>query len=526
MRSFWLFIGCMCSLQAVLSAQSQPVWATDIAPILYDHCVSCHRAGGVGGFALETWTDAKTQADGIKNAVETRNMPPWRANPAYRHFKNENYLTEQEIQTIAEWVDGDRLPGDLTQAPALPNFQNGSQLTSVDLQLTTPQFTIFSDNDIYRAFVFPTEVLSDRFFNEIEFIPGNDAIIHHMVLYTDPTNTPLIRDQQDPGPGFSTNGMVGNVTPQATLIGEWTPGGTPIKLPPQFGYRVPANGYFILEIHFAPGHLNQTDEGSTVNIRFTGNNPRELYYGALVAADTNYGLINPPFLIPANEERLLIGELKMTDLAPVPLSVFTLTPHAHVYGKSFKAYSYRPGFTDTIPLIDIPRWDFYWQATYTLQRPLRLNTNRRCRAEVWYDNTVNNPDNPNNPPVDVTWGESTTSEMLYLFATVAVYQNGDENILLDSSLLNVSALEPLAPDALWVGPNPVRDILEIRLGTPMTGMIDLMLTDMEGRVQRQWRERDLQRARVSVQNLPSGVYVLSVLQNGTPLATKKIVKNE
>jgi hypothetical protein len=216
----------------------------------------------------------------------------------------------------------------------------------------------------------------------------------------------------------------------------------------------------------------------------------------------------------------------MTDLAPVPLSVFTLTPHAHVYGKSFKAYSYRPGFTDTIPLIDIPRWDFYWQATYTLQRPLRLNTNRRCRAEVWYDNTVNNPDNPNNPPVDVTWGESTTSEMLYLFATVAVYQNGDENILLDSSLLNVSALEPLAPDALWVGPNPVRDILEIRLGTPMTGMIDLMLTDMEGRVQRQWRERDLQRARVSVQNLPSGVYVLSLLQNGTPLATKKIVKNE
>lgn len=493
---------------------SQVNWASDIAPILYDHCVTCHRAGGVGGFPLETWTDAKNNADAVLAAVETRNMPPWRANPSYRHFKNENYLSDNEIQTIAAWVNGGQLPGDISQAPPLPNFQNGSQLTSVDIQLVTPQYTILSDNDIYRAFVFPTDIPADKFFNEIEILPGNDEIIHHVVLYTDPTNEPLLRDQADPGPGFTTNGMVGNVTPQATLIGEWTPGGTPIKLPAQFGYRIPANGYFIFEIHFAPGHLNQTDEGSTINIRLTGNNPRELYYGALVAADSTFGLVNPPFKIPANTEHLLIGELSVSDLAPLPLSVFSLTPHAHVYGKSFKAYSYRPGFTDTIPLIDIPKWDFYWQSTYTLQKPIKLTTNRRCRAEVWYDNTTNNPENPHNPPVDVWWGEKTTDEMLYLFATVAIWKQGDENIILDSTLLASPVVNVPAGDQFGIGPNPVNDVLDIKSGNVLHGMVELAIIDMEGRVQRQWRERDLERTRISTASLLPGTYVLQIRHEG------------
>ncbi|MBU6343588.1 MAG: hypothetical protein KGS48_18975, partial [Bacteroidetes bacterium] len=258
-------------------------WATDVAPILYDHCVSCHRVGGVGNFPLETWSDAKNNAGAVLAAVESRNMPPWRANPAYRHFKDENYLSTAEIQKISDWVNGGKLPGNLSDAPPLPNFVNGSQLSAVDMVIETPAYTVQQWTDEYRAFAIPTGVSVDAFFNEIEIVPGNDAIIHHIVLYTDPTNEPLLRDQADPGPGFKTNGMVGNITQNASLIGEWTPGGTPIKLPSNFGYRIPANGYFIFEIHFAPGHLNQTDEGSHINLKLTSNPPRELYYGALIA---------------------------------------------------------------------------------------------------------------------------------------------------------------------------------------------------------------------------------------------------
>ena len=452
---------------AVVPSQAQNTWATEVAPILYKHCVTCHRVGGVGNFSLQTWTDAKANAFPMLEAVESRYMPPWRADPAYRHFKDENYLTDAEIQTIAAWVNGDQLPGDLAQAPPLPNFQNGSQLSAVDLSLETPQYTLSQWTDEYRAFVIPTGITTDAFFNEIEIIPGNDMIIHHMVLYTDPTEEPMLRDLAEPGPGFATNGMVGNITENATLIGEWTPGGTPIKMPANFGYRIPANGYFIVEIHFAPGHINQSDEGSLINLKLTENPDRELYYGALVAADTTFGLLNPPFLIPANSERTLLAELPVSELAGgLPLSVFSLTPHAHVVCKSFKAYAYRPGFTDTIPLINIPQWDFHWQSTYTLRKPLKLAGNRISRAEVVYDNTENNPDNPNSPPVDVGWGEKTTDEMLFLFATVALYESGDENLILDSTLLT-STLEIGASDGNFsIQPNPVNDILDIRSKLP------------------------------------------------------------
>ncbi|MEO6038725.1 MAG: T9SS type A sorting domain-containing protein [Saprospiraceae bacterium] len=503
-----------------LNAQT---WANEIAPIFYQHCVSCHRAGGVGAFPLETWSDAQNNAAAILTAVESRYMPPWRADPAYRHFKDENYLSDTEIATIAAWVGGDQLPGDLSQAPPLPNFQNDSQLSSVDMSLLTPEYTVAQNTDEYRAFAIPTGVGMDKFFNEIEILPGNDAIIHHIVLYTDPTNEPLLLDQADPGPGFKTNGMVGNITQNAELIGEWTPGGTPIKLPANFGYRIPKNGYFIFEIHFAPGHQGQTDAGSAINLHFSTNFNREVYYGVLTYGDNSSGLVNPPFMIPANTERTLLADLPTSWLSPVPLSVLSLTPHAHVVAKSFKAYSYRPGFTDTIPLIDVPKWDFHWQGTYTLRKPLRLNTNRTTRAEVVYDNTVNNPENPFDPPQDVWWGEKTSDEMLYLFASVVTYKTGDENIILDSTLL-VGAPEVVALDeGFRVGPNPVDDVLDIRSAVPVVGLLDLLLTDMQGRVCRQWRERDLIHSRTSVRDLAPGLYVLHIRQPGR-VSTYKVLK--
>jgi hypothetical protein len=505
-------------------AAQQPTWAEDIAPILYQHCVSCHRVDGVGGFTLETWTDAKNAADGMLESIESRYMPPWRADPAYRHFKDENYLSDSEIASIAAWVNGDRLPGDLSQAPPLPNFQNGSQLSAVDLVLETPSYTLAQNTDEYRAFAIPINLGSVKYFNEIEILPGNDAIIHHIVLYVDPTDEALQKDLADPAPGFQTNGSVGSITQNAQLIGEWTPGGTPIKLPPQFGYKIPPNGFFIMELHLAPGHQGETEEGSQINLKLTNHTPiRELYYSVLSYADPIFGLVNPPFKIPANTTHKLISELKVSSYSSLPVSVFSLTPHAHVFGKSFKAYAYRLGQADTIPLINVPKWDFFWQSTYTLQKPIKLTTAHRCRAEVVYDNTVNNPHNPNSPPKDVFWGENTSDEMLYLFATLALYQTGDENIVLDSMLLVEAPVVQVEDDVLQVMPNPIGDVLELRAKTALQGTSDLMLIDLNGRILRQWREQDLQRSRTSVRDIPAGTYMLRLEHEGKS-RTYKVIK--
>ena len=518
--SIALFIGMIPSI----GFGQTPTWSADIAPILYNHCGTCHRTGGIGPFSVETYTEVSDHAFSILDAVISREMPPWRADPDYRHFKDENLLSDAQINAIQDWVLGGKPAGDLSQAPPFPNFQSGSQLSQVDITLETPSYTVAQVTDEYRAFVIPTNVNQDKFFNEIEIDPGNDAIVHHIVVYTDPTDDPLIRDQADPGPGFKTNGMVGNITLNATLIGEWTPGGTPIKLPPNFGYRIPANGYYIVELHFAPNNFGATDSGTQVRMKLTQPNVRELYYGVLVYGDSTSGLLNPPFMIPANTVRTLNAELKVSDLAPVPLSVFTLTPHAHVVCTSFKAFSYKTGSTDTIPLINIPRWDFHWQGTYQLQKPLKLATNRISRAEVVYDNTSNNPENPYDPPQDVWWGEKTTDEMLYLFATVAVYQAGDENIVLDSSLL-VGTQEPVfyGDEAFSVFPNPVNDLLDIAAKTAVSGKTEIWLNDLTGKTLRKTIENNFSRLQLPVGSLKPGFYVLYIRQNGR-ISTYKVMK--
>jgi hypothetical protein len=318
--------------------------------------------------------------------------------------------------------------------------------------------------------------------------------------------------------------MVGNITQNATLIGEWTPGGTPIKLPANFGYRIPANGYFIFEIHFAPNHLGQTDPGSFINLKLSNTVNRELYYGVLTYGDSTSGLINPPFIIPANTQHTLIADLPSQYLANgLALSIFSLTPHAHVVCKSFKAFSYRPGATDTIQLIDVPKWDFHWQSTYTLRKPLKLPGNRITRAVVTYDNTTDNPLNPNDPPKDVWWGEKTTDEMLYLFATVAVYKTGDENIVLDSTLLTATEQLALLSGQYTVSPNPAQDILEIRSDKTTSGISDLMLTGADGRIVRQWREAHPEHCRISVAGLPAGTYFLEI-RNGLEREVIRISK--
>jgi hypothetical protein len=497
------------------AAWGQTTWAADVAPIIYQHCTTCHRSGGVGNFPLETFWDSDNNADAMLYAIQSGSMPPYPANPDYRHFKEENVLTDAEVQTIVDWIDGGKVVGDLTQAPALPNFQNGSQLTSVDLALETPMFTIYQETDIYRAFIIPSGVTTDQYFNEIEFIPGNNAIIHHVVLYSDETDEGVNLDLADPGPGWSTNGMVGGITENATLIGEWTPGGTPIKMPSQFGYKIPANSYFIVEIHFAPNHLNQTDPGSLVNIRLNPDATRQLYYGVLVSADSTYGLLNPPFIIPANTVHTLQSEQTVENLAGVPLSLFTLTPHAHVFGKSFKAYGYYENNDDTIPLIDIPQWDFYWQGTYTLQKPLKMPTSMICHADVTYDNTVNNPNQPSATITDVHWGEKTTNEMLFLFGTVAVYQNGDENIILDSILLQTPSADLIVSDERFTIVNPLDQVLDVKTSKLLPGRVDFAITNIAGQLVRQWREDDLQHSRTSVESLTPGTYILQIRHANT-----------
>jgi len=101
-----------------------------------------------------------------------------------------------------------------------------------------------------------------------------------------------------------------------------------------------------------------------------------------------------------------------------PMTLVNLFPHLHLRGKAFQyEVIYPDGRTDTILKVD--KWDLNWQLAYTLAEPLPLPTGTRIKATAWWDNSANNPANPD-PKVDVAWGEQSWEEMLVGFMNVAV----------------------------------------------------------------------------------------------------------
>ena len=181
-------------LQAVMT-QGQMNWAENVAPILFDHCTKCHHPGGIGPSSFMTADEASNNAASILSAIMDDYMPPWPANPEDRHFINENVLTETEKSTIENWVMNGTPSGDLSLAPAPPTYNNQTQLAQVDFTGNTPPNASQAvTHDYYRTFVIPSNYSVDQFIDGIEIIPGNSEIVHHVVIYYDPTNECLSLD--------------------------------------------------------------------------------------------------------------------------------------------------------------------------------------------------------------------------------------------------------------------------------------------------------------------------------------------
>src|SRR6202047_5127295 len=89
----------------VSSSPASFTFHKDVLPILQKNCQTCHRPGQIGPFSLLDYQSARPWAKAIKNAVATKKMPPWFANPEYGHFDNDRSLKQAEIDTIVAWAN-------------------------------------------------------------------------------------------------------------------------------------------------------------------------------------------------------------------------------------------------------------------------------------------------------------------------------------------------------------------------------------------------------------------------------------
>jgi hypothetical protein len=372
-----------------------------IAPIVYNKCAGCHRAGESGPFPLTSYKEVAMRGAMIAAVTEKRYMPPWHAAPADVAYRDERRLTDQQIALIQAWVKGGMPEGDPANAPALPAFPVGWQLGKPDLIVSFPHAYRIPANgpDIYRDFVIPVGLAEDKWIRAIEVRPSTPKVIHHMLYYSDPSGTLRAKDQSGSVPGFA-----GLALPNGTIgYGGWASGTQPHFLPDGVARPFPKGADLIVQEHFHPDGKEETEQ-TVIGIYFAREAPeRRMLSVQLPNAFGIYAGVR----IPAGEKQYTVRD---SFTLPIDVDAFAVSAHAHYIGKTMKLTATLPS-GETKVLLNIPDWNFAWQDGYSFADMVALPKGTRLDGEVSWDNSDSNPRNPSTPPVLVTWGERSRDEM-------------------------------------------------------------------------------------------------------------------
>ena len=317
-------------------AQAQTVtYAEHIAPIIYSHCTSCHRAGEIGPFSLSNYSEVKAQDGLVKYVTSIQYMPPWKADPTYQQYQKVNILSASEIHLISDWVTQGSVRGDPTLEPALPVFPTGSLVGVPDLTISfAKSHTIVGNNtDEYRYFVIPTGLTQDKDLIALEMRPGNTSMVHHALFWADTTGSAAAADAATPEYGYAGNTqqvlLGGNLNKQ---LPTYVPGQKPTVLSNGIAHRIKAGSDLQVQIHYAPSPVLTSDSSSfnlffasTPATRYVKNHVMIPFFGTLVAPYTQ-------FTIPANQKREFHGVYTMPENA----SMISTMPHMHRLGTNWK----------------------------------------------------------------------------------------------------------------------------------------------------------------------------------------------
>jgi tetratricopeptide (TPR) repeat protein len=397
-------------------APAGPVSFADIAPIMFDRCGMCHHPGGAAPFSLLTYPSARQRATQVAAVTKSRFMPPWKSEPGYGEFIGQRPLSDAEIDLIQRWVADGALEGDRRGLPQ-PRWTEGWQLGKPDLVVTLSRpYALQADGtDVSRVFVLPLPVNTTRFVRGLEFRPGNPKVVHHANIRIDRTPASRQLDEQDPAPGYDGLILRSAVYPDGHFLG-WTPGQIAPLLPKGLAWRLDPGTDLVVEVHMRPSGKAEVVEPS-IGL-FFGDDPPERTPAMLRLGRQSID-------IAAGEK-----DYTVTDSfeLPVDVEVQAVQPHAHYRAREIRGVATLPDGTMKW-LIYIKDWDFRWQHVYRYATPLALPKGTTIAMRYTYDNSADNPQNPQQPPQRVLWGQWSKDEMGDLWIQVLTQNDRDLHIL-------------------------------------------------------------------------------------------------
>lgn len=369
------------------SGANTPTFSKDVAPILYQRCVTCHRPGEAAPMSLRSYTEVRPWAKAIKQQVAMRTMPPWHADPSVDHFSNDRRLSDTEVAAVVKWVDAGAPEGSPADTPKLPEFTQGWVIGKPDITVDMgKEFTIPATGVIpYKYFSVDPGFTEDTWIQAAEVRPSQRSQVHHILVFVQEGGKRVTRA----GEQFSD-----------MLIG-YAPGVPTITWDPDTAYLVKAGSKLLFQVHYTTNGKEAVDR-SVLGLKTRKDAPK---YRAFTGSALQFRLTIPP-----NDPNY---EAKAVYVFKEDVTLLDLTPHMHLRGKAFKyVITYPDGRSEE--LLNVPKYDFNWQLSYVLSDSRNVPAGSKMDVTAWYDNSANNKYNPD-PTQTVRWGDQTFEEMMIGF---------------------------------------------------------------------------------------------------------------
>ena len=361
---------------------------------------------------LVTYEQTRPWAPAIAKAVQSRMMPPWFADPRVGHFSNDPSLTEDQIASLLAWVKADAPPGDANDAPPPRQWPEGWNVAKPDviLQMSKP-VAIPADGDVeYTYEIVPTHFSEDKWVQMAEVHPSGAQYVHHAVVYVRPPDSRWLRHAPigthftastlgDPQDRLDAHGTTSD------LLLVYAPGSSPDHWPDGMAKFVPAGSDIVFQVHYTTNGQAGSDR-SSIGLVFAKAPPLQ----RVITLQLN----DHAFIIPPGADDFRV---EVQGTLPHDATLLSLFPHMHLRGKRFEYDVVQPDGSIE-PLLRV-NYHFHWQLSYRMAEPRLLKAGTRLRAVAWYNNSRNNPQNPD-PAATVRWGDQTYQEMMVGFFDVAV----------------------------------------------------------------------------------------------------------
>jgi peroxiredoxin len=378
-------VGCRIGRAPEPSSSGEVNYTRHIAAILQKHCVECHRPGQVAPFSLTSYNEVVGWGETIREVIEQQRMPPWHANPEHGKFLNDARLPDEAKATLFRWLDLGMPEGEPADLPQPATFVDGWRIPQPDMVFKMPQpFKVPARGTVpYKYFTIDPKFTEDKWLLAAEARPGNAAVTHHLILFYHPPGKQRISPEE----------------PLFNALAAFAPGLPPARYDVQAARRIPAGSKLVIQAHYTPNGTEQLDQ-SQIGIVFA--DPQAVKRELSIQAG-----INILFRIPPGAGNHRVQTTHRFDRDTI---VFSMTPHMHLRGKSFRFEAIYPDKSREI-LLDVPRYDFNWQNYYVLAEPKVFPAGSQIEMVAHFDNSAENLANPD-PTKTVMFGEQTWEEMM------------------------------------------------------------------------------------------------------------------